>query len=102
MYRCDGCEEYYCSSDLRKYCHPSGWNCFVCADCSYEQWAEFKKTGGGDRYTDFLSMCSAFPEYLANKVYDVKRGRKRKYAIQEEDELVSALANLSIKRRRAS
>ena len=47
-------------------------------------------------------MCLAFPEYLANKVYDIKRGRKRKYEIQEEDELVSALANLSIKRRRAS
>ena len=47
-------------------------------------------------------MCTAFPEYITNKVYETKRLRKRKYELEEEDELVSALANLSIKRRRAN
>ena len=47
-------------------------------------------------------MCTNFPEYITNKVYETKRLCKRKYGLEEDDELVSALANLSIKRRRAN
>ena len=98
-YRCDACEEY--GSTFKKYYHVSGWNCYVCSKCSSSAWATFKNLDG-DHQVDFYTMCTAFPEYITNKVYETKRLRKRKYELEEDDELVSALANLSIKRRRAN